>query len=413
VFHIDRGNAWRRKGDADRAIADYGEAIRINPGLMAAHVSRGLALEHKGEREQARADYEAVLALPANGDPGKRMQDVARARLANLGTAEPAAAPAPAAALTRATTQPSATAPAALPTGSTRVTSTVGPAIQAAATASAPPAPKPLVNPQAGRPAVTAALAPAAAPVAAPPASASADAGYRLALVIGNGAYVNANSLPNPPNDARAVGQTLRQMGFEVLEGMDLDRIGMERLIRDFLRKAPTARLTLLFYAGHGMQVDGKNYLVPVDAKLGAPSDLGFETIELDKILAGLDDAARANIIILDACRDNPLARSFAMRSGATRSSAVPGGLAGYQTVGTGTLIAFATAPGQTALDGKEANSPFTTALIKYLKTPGMEVNQMLTRVRVEVAGTTGNRQIPWANSSLLGDVYLGGGTRP
>ena len=233
--------------------------------------------------------------------------------------------------------------------------------------------------------------------------------GYRVALVIGNGAYANASNLPNPPNDAHAVARTLRDMGFEVIEGTDLDRAGMERMIRDFLRKAPNARVTLLFYAGHGMQVDGRNYLVPVDAKLAAPSDLGFETIELDKILAGLDDAARANIIILDACRDNPLARSFASRLGASRSAAVPGGLAGYSTVGTGTLIAFATAPGQTALDGRDSNSPFTAALIKHLRTPGMEVNQMLTRVRVEVAGATGNRQIPWANSSLLGDVYLAG----
>jgi hypothetical protein len=239
------------------------------------------------------------------------------------------------------------------------------------------------------------------------PPKAALDGGYRVALVIGNGAYANANSLPNPPNDARAVARTLREMGFEVIEGTDLNRTGMERMIRDFLRKAPNARLTLLFYAGHGMQVDGKNYLVPTDARLAAPSDLGFETIELDKILAGLDDAARANIIILDACRDNPLARSFASRLGATRSASVPGGLAGYATVGTGTLIAFATAPGQTALDGSNANSPFTMALIKYLRTPGMEVNQMLTRVRVEVASATGNRQIPWANSSLLGDVYL------
>jgi hypothetical protein len=358
-------------------------------------------LEHKGDREQARADYEAVLALPANGDQGRRMQDTARARLANLAAAEPV----PASALTRATAAPGA--PSAAAPAATRV----GPAIQTA-TGARPQAPKPLANPRAQGPTVTAALAPApaAAPVAAAPARPSADAGYRLALVIGNGAYVNANSLPNPPNDARAVGQTLREMGFEVLEGMDLDRTGMERLIRDFLRKSPMARLTLLFYAGHGMQVDGKNYLVPIDAKLGAPSDLGFETIELDKVLAGLDDASRANIIILDACRDNPLARSFATRLGATRSSAVPGGLAGYATIGTGTLIAFATAPGHTALDGKEANSPFTTALIKYLRTPNMEVNQMLTRVRVEVAGTTANKQIPWANSSLLGDVYLGGG---
>ena len=233
--------------------------------------------------------------------------------------------------------------------------------------------------------------------------------GVRLALVIGNGAYVNATPLNNPPNDATVVAKTLRDIGFEVIEGTNLDRAGMERLVREFLRKVPGARVTLLYYAGHGMQVDGRNYLVPIDAKLAAPSDLPFETLELDKVLAGLDDEARANIIVLDACRDNPLARSFASKLGATRSAAVPAGLAGYATVGTGTLIAFATAPGQTALDGAGINSPFTSAFIKHVRTRGIEVNQMLTRVRVEVATTTKNRQVPWANSSLLGEVYLAG----
>jgi uncharacterized caspase-like protein len=205
------------------------------------------------------------------------------------------------------------------------------------------------------------------------------------------------------------VAKALRGIGFEVIEGTNLDRAGMERLVRDFLHKAPSARVTLLYYAGHGMQVDGRNYLIPIDAKLAAPSDLAFETLELDKVLAGLDDEARANIVVLDACRDNPLARSFASKLSATRSAAVPAGLAGYATVGTGTLIAFATAPGQTALDGSDGNSPFTSAFVKHVRTPGIEVNQMLTRVRVEVASSTKNRQVPWANSSLLGEVYLAG----
>ncbi|HLN08783.1 MAG TPA: caspase family protein, partial [Xanthobacteraceae bacterium] len=381
-FYVDRGNAWRRKGRIDRGIADFSEAIRLDPAFADALISRGLAYEHKAEREQARADYEAVLALTPRGEPGRRMQDIARARLTNLGASEPA----PALQATR--TSLPFPSPA-----NTRVSSVAAPALQTAPGAQ-PPAAKPEAAPQIRAPAtVTAAVPPAAAPAAASPRG-GVDNGYRVALVIGNGAYVNASNLPNPPNDAHAVAKTLRDMGFDVIEGTDLDRTVMERMIRDFLRKAPNARVTVLFYAGHGMQVDGKNYLVPVDARLLAPSDLGFETIELDKILAGLDDAARANIIILDACRDNPLARSFASRIGASRSASVAGGLAGYSTIGTGTLIAFATAPGQTALDGREANSPFTAALIKYLRTPGMEVNQMLTRVRVEVAVSTANRQI-------------------
>jgi uncharacterized caspase-like protein len=164
--------------------------------------------------------------------------------------------------------------------------------------------------------------------------------------------------------------------------------------------------VALLFYAGHGLQVDGRNYLVPVDAKLETASDLNFGTVDLDRILASLEDPARANIVILDACRDNPLARSFAAK---TRSAAVGAGLAAYTSLGTGTLIAFSTAPGKVAADGEGANSPFTQGLIKYLRTPGLEVRQMLTRVRNDVAKATGEKQVPWDNSSLRGDVYLAG----
>ena len=192
--------------------------------------------------------------------------------------------------------------------------------------------------------------------------SAPAHAQERVALVIGNGKYVNATPLPNPANDARAVATALRAVGFEVVEGIDLGRTAMEERVRAFLNKAGAAKVALIFYAGHGLQVDGRNYLVPVDAKLESASDLNFGTVELDKILASLDDPARANIIILDACRDNPLARSFASR---TRSAAVGTGLAAYTALGTGTLIAFSTAPGKVAVDGLGANSPFTEALIE------------------------------------------------
>ncbi len=383
-LYLQRGHAWRRKGDVARALADYSEALRIAPEMLAAHVARGITLEKAGDRTGARADYQATIAAEARGEGGIRAQATARARLAMLDSSELSAAP--------AAQNPNASA--------------LGRAAVAAAPVSSGSGPPPLRQPAAAPGNAVATVAPpprvdAVAPSAAP--------GLRLALVIGNGAYANATPLPNPPHDAAAVAKVLRELGFEVIEGTNLDRAGMERLIREFLHKAPSARVTLLYYAGHGMQVDGKNYLVPIDAKLAAPSDLAFEMLELDKVLAGLDDEARANIIVLDACRDNPLARSFASKLGATRSAAVPAGLAAYATVGTGTLIAFATAPGQTALDGSDGNSPFTAAFIKHVRTRGIEVNQMLTRVRVEVASATKNRQVPWANSSLLGEVYLGG----
>jgi uncharacterized caspase-like protein len=208
--------------------------------------------------------------------------------------------------------------------------------------------------------------------------------------------------LPNPPNDARAIAQSLRNIGFTVIEGIDLDRVKMEATTIDFLRRASAARVALLFYAGHGVQIDGRNYLVPIDATEVRKESASFELIDVDRILAGLDDEARANVMILDACRDNPLEAHTASRSGARG-----GGLAGYSNVGSGMLIAFATAPGKTALDGTGEHSPFTEAMLKHIGTPNIEINEMLTRVRIDVVGATERKQIPWVNSSLLGDLYL------
>jgi uncharacterized caspase-like protein len=157
----------------------------------------------------------------------------------------------------------------------------------------------------------------------------------------------------------------------------------------------------------HGISIDGDNYLVPVDATVATKTAAMFELIDIDRILKGLDDEAHANIVILDACRDNP----FESRISPSRSATKGGGLIAYQSVGSGTLIAFATAPGNTAADGTGAHSPFTTALLKHIGESGVEVNQMLTRVRIEVA--TEKKQIPWVNSSLLGEVYLCAESRP
>jgi uncharacterized caspase-like protein len=233
----------------------------------------------------------------------------------------------------------------------------------------------------------------------------------RLALVIGNGRYASVGGLANPPNDALAVASALRQMGFEVAEGVDLDRIAMTNLVVDFMRGAVGAKTALFFYAGHGIQIDGKNFMLPVDARLDT-GDLAAELTDMDMVLAGLDDQVRTNIVVLDACRDTPFAKRVA-DAGGSRSAALLAGLAtpaslgAGVTRGAGTLIAFATAPGQIALDGIGSNSPFSSALIRHLGTPGLELQQMLTRVRADVVAATNGRQVPWSNSSLLGDVYL------
>ena len=236
--------------------------------------------------------------------------------------------------------------------------------------------------------------------------SAAAVAGERLALVIGNGAYANAPRLANPANDAADIAQSLRSIGFEIVEGRDLDKRTMEQKIVEFGHKLDGASLALFFYAGHGLQVSGQNYLVPIDAKLQRAGDLSFETINVNQVLAQMEADKRVNLVFLDACRDNPLARSFARTLGDTRSASVGRGLASIQSA-VGTMIAYATQPDNTALDGAGRNSPFTTALLKHIATPGLEVRSMMTRVRADVLAATRDRQLPWDHSSLIGEVVL------
>jgi Caspase domain len=250
---------------------------------------------------------------------------------------------------------------------------------------------------------------PVARPAASIPTPVAPSNGFRrrAALVIGNGKYQFAAPLPNPPNDAADIAQALRKLGFDVVEGRDLDRPGMDNAIRQFGRKLDGADIALFFYAGHGLQVNGKNYLVPVDAKLERPGDLALDAVDIGNVLAQMEAEKRVNLIFLDACRDNPLARSLA-RSLGTRSSAVGQGLASIQSA-IGTMIAYATQPDNVALDGEGRNSPFTAALLKHIVTPGLEIGTLMKRVRADVIAATREKQVPWDHSSLIGDVILVG----
>lgn len=232
-----------------------------------------------------------------------------------------------------------------------------------------------------------------------------AQAARRAALVIGNSAYVHAPELPNPRNDATALAAQLERIGFDVVLGIDLDRAAFDRTLRSFAQRSRDAETVTFFYAGHGLQVAGENYLVPIDAKLERESDLLFEAIKLSFVMQILESRPRTNIVFLDACRNNPLADNLARSLGRTRSAAIGRGLAEI-SAGAGTLVAYATDPGNVALDGEGENSPFTEALLRHIGTPGLEVRSMLTRVRRDVYEATGGRQRPWDNSSLLREFY-------
>jgi len=228
----------------------------------------------------------------------------------------------------------------------------------------------------------------------------------RVALVVGIGNYAHATPLPNPSHDAEAIAASLRGLGFEVIEGLDLDKAGFDDKVRDFAEKSYDAEVALFFYAGHGVQANGRNYLIPADAKLETFTALDFETIELDSVLKYTAGEGRVSLAFIDACRDNPFTRSIGR--GFDRSAGDAGqGLAMPQLSSGGMLIAFATSPGSTAGDGTGYHSPFTQALLGTMATPGLEVQQMMTRVKADVFETTGGRQEPWHNSSLRTEYFF------
>jgi hypothetical protein len=241
----------------------------------------------------------------------------------------------------------------------------------------------------------------------------AANAEKRVAFVVGNGTYKNVAPLPNPSIDAKAMASALRNVGFEVVEGSNLTRDKMTERLLDFGKKAQGADVALFFYAGHGIAISGTNYLLPIDADIKSEMDVKLgAAINIDLTLEQTMGDAKVKLVFLDACRDNPFAAKIKSNS-ATRSVNVQTGLAEMKS-GEGTLIAFATGPGQTALDGQEGtNSPFTRALLANLTQPGMEIQQAMTKVRAQVNEETNKGQLPWGHTNLIGAVYLNGAPAP
>ena len=227
----------------------------------------------------------------------------------------------------------------------------------------------------------------------------------RVALVVGNSTYAHIGRLPNPDNDARDLSVSLRRLGFEVTTEFNVDRVELTEALRAFTRRSAGADVSLVFYAGHGIEMDGVNYLVPVDARLERDVDVRFETVTVDDLLVSTSGAS-LRLVILDACRNNPLARSM-QRTAATRT--VSGGSfadLNEDLLGDETLVAYAAAAGTTAADGRGRNSPYTAALLSHLETP-LEIGLLFRRVRAQVLAATNGGQRPHEYHSLVGEHYL------
>ena len=232
-----------------------------------------------------------------------------------------------------------------------------------------------------------------------------AHAQKRVALVIGNSNYKHAGELANPRNDAADMTAALKKVGFQVTDGLDLDKPAFDRAIKTFAGALTGADIGLFFYAGHGLQVAGQNYLVPVDAELTTAAALEFEMVRLEVIHRVMERAASTNILFLDACRNNPLSRNLARALG-TRSTEIGRGLAAVES-GSGTLISFSTQPGNVALDGTGRNSPFASALVKQVASSSDDLGVVLIQVRNDVMNATQRKQVPWEHSAMTGRFYF------
>jgi tetratricopeptide (TPR) repeat protein len=367
--YYNRGNAYSNKGDTSRAIADYTEAVRLQPSNANAYFNRGNAYGNKGDADHAIADYtEAIRVDPTyanayinRGLAYEKRGDVAKARAdfnATLGL---------------------------------RQSATKWALDKARERLAVLPAPRPttiLVEKPGVPPAVVA------------PGAANGD--RRIALVIGNSAYENVAALPNPVRDASLVADVLKLTGFEAVTLLtDLRKDALVSALREFAARAETADWAVVYYAGHGMEVGGVNYLIPTDARIAADREIAFEAVPVDQVLNAAERARKLRLVILDACRDNPFAAQM-KRTMTVASRSVSRGLAPVEPE-AGTLVVYAAKDGETALDGDGSNSPFASAFVKNVPTPGLEVRRLFDFVRDDVMEATGRRQKPFSYGSISG----------
>ncbi len=339
---FNRGNSYYAKGDLDNAISDYSTALQIDPTYVNAYVNRGNAYRDTKQFARAIDDYDAALKL----DPKNKLA------IANRRDA-------------------------------VSQQQILGPAVA-----------------KADEPAQTVATAGPDSKVPDLPPSAIGD--NRVALVIGNSNYTAVAKLPNPPRDAAAVADALKSDGFaSVTLVSDVTRADFIHALNAFADKASVADWAVVYYAGHGMELDGLNYLIPVDATLKADRDVQDQAISLDRVISAVSHARKLKLVILDACRNNPFAAKMHMTNG---TRAIHRGLARIEPEG-GTLVAYAAKGGEEALDGSgTGNSPFAAALVHRLHTPGLEVGKLFRLVRDDVLQATAKQQEPFVYGSLPGE---------
>jgi tetratricopeptide (TPR) repeat protein len=367
----NRGSAWYAKGDPDRAITDFDKVIQLDPNYAFAYNNRGEVWKDKGDFNRAIADYGKAIGL----DPGYTAAYTNRALVyERIGDLTRAGQDFRAA---LATSARYSDGPRAQVTARGRL-AVLAPAEQRQATGAIPPSP-PSVPDTGGR---------------------------RIALVIGNSTYAAVPELSNPSRDTELLAAVLRSSGFETVKLVS--NLGRERFVealQAFAREARQADWAVIYFAGHGIEIDGINYLIPVDARLETDRDVQFEAISLDQVLAAVEGARKLHLVMLDACRNNPFMPRMRV---ATAKRAVSRGLAPMEPA-SGTLVVYAAKHGQTALDGGAGNSPFAAALAKNLPTVGIEINKLFRLVRDDVMAATDGRQEPFTYGSLPGreDYYF------
>ena len=394
-----RGELWRQKGDLVRALKDIDHSIKLNPERRLGHLYRGDTLRYKGDFAGGAGRLRVIAEAYAAGHCGltsvgltyEKMGDLARARDAFKKAVD-------------------------LEIGGPRQHQQFEPGNR----------PRPPRRTRFRRPAAGHSGSPLESRLrdidpdarghrTAVAADTAAQQGRRIALVIGNSAYKNVPALPNPKRDAEAIAASLRAVGFEeVTLVSDSDRGRLLDTLKTFANNAEKADWAVVYYAGHGMEVSGVNYLIPIEAKVAVDRDVQYEAVPLDQVMTAVEGAKKLRLVLLDACRDNPFASqmqktaavqplsSAAKGSGGTRTRSVSRGLSEVKVSGA-TLVVYAAKHGQTALDGEGGNSPFAVAFAQRIATPNVEINKLFRLVRDDVMEATAGRQEPYTYGSLPG----------